>query len=164
MTTLSIVLLAAANIVGQLEPGSTHEHIKDLGYFVGTWTMQDDAGKDGGQVSCEWVNGKNFLMWKSTSPLGGTSMSMLGWDPTSKKITEWGFGEYGGFGTIIWDKAGDQKWTSKTKEPWIRWNGDKFDVTTTTTIADKDHCTMETIAVMKEQTMKFTTKMTRVAK
>ena len=61
-------------------------------------------------------------------------------------------------------RPGISRWTSKTREPWTRWNGDRFDVTTTTTIVDKDHCTMETAVPVKEQPMRFISKLARTNK
>lgn len=52
-----------------------------------------------------------------------SELSMVGWEPKSKRIQQWGFGGYGGHGVLNWTQQNEKKWVVQRKQPWTLWDG-----------------------------------------
>lgn len=141
MSSVGAFAVVASAALGQLEAGSTHEHLKELSTLIGQWKVEGiDAGQEtSGYMKVEWMHDKNFILTKSvTKDPNGKDLpftTIIGWDPVNKQIQEWGFGGYGGYGHCTWKKSGNI-WTLTFEKPWVRWNGETLTGTLTRTIVD----------------------------
>jgi hypothetical protein len=141
MSSVQILVIAVSAILGQLEEGSTREHLHDLEYFVGQWRFEgeDDGQKIVGSMAGEWMHDKNFLLVRGVfEDADGKKVpftQIVGWDPSCKQIQSWGFGGFGGHGQLLWQKDG-KTWTITDVKPWVRWDGGTLTGTTLREIVD----------------------------
>src|SRR5262245_42924964 len=71
--------------------GSNYEHLRDLEWFIGTWTA--NPGGVTIEMKCEWTANRNFILCtravKKGDGMVGTSTQVIGWDPTRGQIRSW---------------------------------------------------------------------------
>ena len=166
MTSISVFVVALSAALGQLEEGSTREHLKDLQYFIGKWSLENTENGEvsTGTMEVEWMHDKNFQLVKGvskdTTGKEQTSTEIVGWNPISKQIQSWGFGSFGGYGEGRWQKEGTT-WTMTYDKPWVRWNGDTLTGKVVRKIVDENTFLEEGVFKVGEKDIKFTTKAKR---
>ncbi|MDG2385176.1 MAG: hypothetical protein P8N76_26130 [Pirellulaceae bacterium] len=127
-----LVQASALNLVAQVEPGSTHQHLEAFDYFVGTWKFsgEDFNEQTSGTITWQWDLDQNALVRRmqinpnKNSPEGMTNMSVVLWDAKNKRILERGFGGYGGYGQSVWTKT-STGWKNQGLGKWVLWNGEQ---------------------------------------
>lgn len=94
---------------------SNYEHLKELGWLVGSWIDQDEnivVTSD-----WKWAMNKNFLIQNfSMKVLDHDELQgrqIIGWDPVNARLHSWIFDSDGGFGESDWSKDGDS-WFAST--------------------------------------------------
>ncbi len=146
---LAILLFAlgSANCVRAqiVEPGATHDQLKALDFFIGSWQASGTyLGKEVTiEVRYEWIMQGNFVLVsiESKSKEDGEKLSeraMIGWEPKSNQIQQWGFGGYGGHGVLNWAQQGEKKWIVQRKQPWTLWDGKSAVGSTEISIVDEN--------------------------
>jgi uncharacterized protein (TIGR02246 family) len=92
-------------------PASNYEHLRDLEWLVGNWTVKADGKVL--DMSCEWTAKRSFLLRKySVKGADGTTkagVQIIGWDPLDGGIRGWVFDSDGGFGSERWQRDG-KRW------------------------------------------------------
>lgn len=89
-----------------------NDQLKELAYFVGTWTDTDENDK---VISTfRWDTNKTFLLHhfisQTSEKFAFEGHQIIGWDPVKKKIRSWVFDSDGGFGESYWEKQDDNSW------------------------------------------------------
>lgn len=89
---------------------SSHEHLKELEWLVGTWIDADEEATI--EIACQWARNKNFLT-RSFKVTAGEHLDMegtqvIGWDAANGHIRSWVFDSDGGFSTGVWRRDGNR--------------------------------------------------------
>lgn len=90
---------------------SSHEHLKELEWLVGTWVDTDDEATI--ETTCQWARNKNFLT-RTFKVMAGEHLDMegtqiIGWDAANGRIRSWVFDSDGGFSEGVWTRDG-KRW------------------------------------------------------
>lgn len=93
---------------------SSHEHLQQLAWLVGTWTEQSAHGEV--SSSFHWSKNGTFIsgIFRLPLPTGDVleGTQIIGWDPEARVIRSWMFDSHGGFGEGLWSR-GAKHWSVK---------------------------------------------------
>jgi hypothetical protein len=89
---------------------TSHDHLKELEWLVGTWVDADEAATI--ETTCQWARNKNFLS-RSFKVTAGERLDMdgtqvIGWDAANGRIRSWVFDSDGGFSEGVWTRDGNR--------------------------------------------------------
>lgn len=152
MFTVGAFVCVVSSVVQAQTPPSNYEHLKELGWLIGTWEAESvaDEGIPGllekgdkisFRLSCDWRLNKNVIGVEYTMKANGTTVlthnGMIGWDTANEQIISGGFDSLGGHGHSVWSRDGDN-W--RFKSSGVR--GDAKRTSGTTVISDIGDDTM----------------------
>lgn len=130
VATLMICSCSGADEI--IDRGSLAEHLKQFQSLIGTWTgdgkmtSEDKVTRVTATRTCRWINDGNFLAIEKVFQPEGESplrhLTVIGWNPKTKRLFSTGFGAFGGHGRMEW-KATESGWSGTTVRPWICWDG-----------------------------------------
>lgn len=99
------------NEIGQQEPSSNYEQLKELEWLVGKWEDVDDNVEI--LFDNQWDKYKNFITQNFQLKIYGQDdiegKQIIAWDPVQNVIRSWVFDSDGGFGEGTWEKS-DKSW------------------------------------------------------
>lgn len=88
---------------------SAHEHLKSLGWLVGSW--RDEAVDTVVNTTWDWSPSGTFLVAEFDVRRGAEDSLMgthrVGWDPQAKTFRSWVFDQSGGFAEGLWSRKGN---------------------------------------------------------
>jgi len=123
---------------------SHFEHLKDLGWLVGSWVDQDEEATV--TTECNWTRNNNFLTRAFTIQVGDqldmAGLQIIGWDPFEKQIRSWVFDSDGGFGQATWKKLGNRWHIHQTG---VLPDGRRTTAVNIMTYIDDNTCTLQSV-------------------
>jgi uncharacterized protein (TIGR02246 family) len=93
-----------------------HDHLEPLGWLVGEWMDESDAGVV--KTSCRWTEDENYLIQDFELIVAGhravTGQQRIGWDPLTRHVKSWVFDSQGGYSEGLWTEI-DGRWVVKAQ-------------------------------------------------
>ena len=98
-------------------PAATSSPLKQVAWLVGRWI--DEEPNATVTYDCRWSKNEAFLISNFTIVAAGgvdiQGTQIIGWDPAEQSIRSWVFDSDSGFGTGLWNRAGDE-WIVKMQQ------------------------------------------------
>ena len=83
---------------------STHGHVADLEWLIGTWTAEEHGAKL--ESVCTWVSNKSFVERRYTTTAVDSAttsgIQLIGWNPIGGHVQSWDFSPDGGHAVGVW--------------------------------------------------------------
>ena len=109
-------LIDSIRETAQPPAGNAGDHLKELGWLVGSWTDTDAEASIHSEY--KWTANQAFLVNEFTvetaDRLSLRGTQIIGWDAAVKQIRSWAFDSAGGFAEATWQRDGD-RWLIHSK-------------------------------------------------
>ncbi|MEQ8791602.1 MAG: SgcJ/EcaC family oxidoreductase [Pirellulaceae bacterium] len=91
------------------ETPSHQGRLADLSWLIGQWRANREGASI--RVTCDWAAGASFIERRyevrNGDDITSSGVQIIGWDPTTERITSWTFNSDGGHGMAAWTRRDD---------------------------------------------------------